>query len=431
MKKTDNLQKIIYQAQIAQKAGNFIEASKLYEECLQKKPDYLPVLNTLGAIYVELGNFNRAEQILKKAITIESKNIFALYNLARLYHIQGLYKKAQQLYEKIVALDPNFGHAWNNLGLIFKELAKLNKAIYALKRASTLLPDYAPVFNNLAVTLEETDNFHEAEKTFKKAIKIQKDYFAAKFNLGCLLFRLERFNEAKYYLKLALKENHTDPTILFLLKCIEQKELPDRAPVEYVKKTFDHCATKFEKTLLKDLNYQTPQKLFELFLPHLKKDTNILDLGCGTGLGAEFYRPYAKFLCGIDCSSKMLKKAREKNIFDNLIEADIIKKWPLTTKFHYIYSSDCLCYFGELEKLFKRIKKELFINGLFGFSVEALKDSNKNFTLGRSGRFAHKKGYILNALKKSKFECIDFKETVLREEKGQPVLGYLVIVKSI
>ena len=32
-------------------------------------------------------------------------------------------------------------------------------------------------------------------------------------------------------------------------------------------------------------------------------DASVLDLGCGTGLGSPFYRPYAKLLIGVDVSA--------------------------------------------------------------------------------------------------------------------------------
>ncbi len=427
---TNKLKKILNSAKLAQNSGKLVHASRLYEEFLQIMPDYLPVLSNLGTIYVELGNFDKAEKLLKRAAQIDNKNIYILYNLARLYHIKEKYKEAKQLYEKIVKHNPNFGHAWNNLGLIFKALGKLPEAITAFKKATKLLPNYAPSFNNLAVAFEEANHFYEAEKNFKKAIEINNNYIPAKFNLGCLLFRLERFKEAKYYLKEVLTQKQEEPTALFLLKCIEQKEIPQRAPVEYIEKTFDHCADVFEEKLLKELKYQTPKKLFKLFQPYLKENSNILDLGCGTGLGAEFYRPYAKLLYGIDCSSRMLKKAKAKDIFDKLIKADILNPWPIDIEFEYIYSSDCLCYFGELSQLFAIIKKYLVHNGFFGFSVEALKDSGEDFALGTSGRFSHKKEYIIGSLNENKMECIDLQETILRKEQGKPVLGYIVIARS-
>jgi SAM-dependent methyltransferase len=75
---------------------------------------------------------------------------------------------------------------------------------------------------------------------------------------------------------------------------------------------FDRCAGTFERILVKDLEYKTPELLFDLVRPYLTEEMNVLDLGCGTGLGSQRYRPFAKRLIGVDASSKMLEKAAQK-----------------------------------------------------------------------------------------------------------------------
>lgn len=56
------------------------------------------------------------------------------------------------------------------------------------------------------------------------------------------------------------------------------------------------------------------------------KLTRIVDLGCGTGLvGAELQRLGYDDLDGIDLSREMLDVARSKGIYQNLIEADLLK----------------------------------------------------------------------------------------------------------
>ena len=78
---------------------------------------------------------------------------------------------------------------------------------------------------------------------------------------------------------------------------------------------------------------------------------NVLDLGCGTGLGANFYRPFAETLTGVDISPKMLEKAEEKKLYDRIHVFDMLQKWEFTEKFDLIYSSDVFVYFGNLEPI--------------------------------------------------------------------------------
>ncbi|WP_163364132.1 class I SAM-dependent DNA methyltransferase, partial [Klebsiella aerogenes] len=48
-----------------------------------------------------------------------------------------------------------------------------------------------------------------------------------------------------------------------------------------------------------------------------------LDLGCGTGLMGERLRPFVDRLEGYDISASMLRKARDKGVYDHLGKADL------------------------------------------------------------------------------------------------------------
>jgi predicted TPR repeat methyltransferase len=89
----------------------------------------------------------------------------------------------------------------------------------------------------------------------------------------------------------------------------------ERAPSEYVQQLFDQYAQKFDSHLVEVLSYSVPDKLAELLRPHAESSRAkwaMLDLGCGTGLSGAAIAPYARELVGVDLSSKMLEKARER-----------------------------------------------------------------------------------------------------------------------
>ena len=50
----------------------------------------------------------------------------------------------------------------------------------------------------------------------------------------------------------------------------------------------------------------------------------ILDAGCGTGLAGKKLREKASRLVGVDISPKMLIKAEEKGIYDELVEMELV-----------------------------------------------------------------------------------------------------------
>ena len=127
-----------------------------------------------------------------------------------------------------------------------------------------------------------------------------------------LLQKTEQFKEAEEHYNKVLKIQPDNEVAKFMLQSIRGDETPDAAPVEHVRSIFDQCAENFETILVQGLEYKTPELLFNLVRPYLTEKMTILDLGCGTGLGAQLYRPFAKSLTGVDVSAKMLKKASEK-----------------------------------------------------------------------------------------------------------------------
>jgi len=94
---------------------------------------------------------------------------------------------------------------------------------------------------------------------------------------------------------------------------------------EETKALYQDWAETYDDTMLDGLGYLTPFKTADLlakFLPD--KAASILDVGCGTGLAGQalFERGFVN-LSALDYSSEMLRVARERKIYSDLIEADL------------------------------------------------------------------------------------------------------------
>ena len=50
---------------------------------------------------------------------------------------------------------------------------------------------------------------------------------------------------------------------------------------------------------------------------------DVLDAGAGTGLCGESLRTYARKLVGIDLSARMLEKAKDRAVYDELVVAEL------------------------------------------------------------------------------------------------------------
>jgi predicted TPR repeat methyltransferase len=270
----------------------------------------------------------------------------------------------------------------------------------------------------------------DASKSYRKAIEVRSDYASAHFNLGVSLQKLRLFKEAEDHYNKVLETKPDDEAARFMLQSLGRPGAFDAAPAEHVRRIFDRCAGTFERILVKDLEYKTPQLLFDLVRPYLTEAMDVLDLGCGTGLGSQLYRPFAKRLIGVDVSSKMLEKAAEKKIYNRLKVFDILQDWEFSQKFDLIYSSDVFVYFGNLDPIIRSASSYLVDGGILAFSVERLEDSSMAYRLFPSGRYAHSRTYIQDCLRRHGLQLKEETKADIRKESGNQVKGLLIVANK-
>jgi predicted TPR repeat methyltransferase len=417
-RRKENSEYILRKASLAHREGRLAEAEKGYSKILKKKPDWVEVLNALGTVFLDQARPEKARKYFEKATGLSPSFLPACYNLAWLMQRENDHRGAINIYRSMLEKQPDYGLAWNNLGVAYRETGDPDEALSCFEKAVEFAPGMAEAWNNLGVAQDEFNLSEKASKSYIKAIEIRQDYASAHFNLGLSLQKLRRFKEAEEHYNKVLETRPDDEAAQFMLQSLGTSAAPDAAPVEHVRRIFDRCAGTFERILVKDLEYRTPQLLFDLARPYLAEGMNVLDLGCGTGLGAQLYRPFAKRLTGVDVSSKMLAKAEEKKIYDRLEIFDILQDWDFAQKFHLIYSSDVFVYFGNLDTIIRSASSCLVSGGIIAFSVERLEDNCTGYRLFPSGRYAHSKAYIRDCLKLHGLQLAEETESDIRKQSG-------------
>ncbi len=157
---------------------------------------------------------------------------------------------------------------------------------------------------------------------------------------------------------------------------------------------------------------------------------DILDAGCGTGLCGPLLRPLSRRLVGIDLSDGMLQKARASGVYDELQSAELTEYMTNHEgQFDVVVSGDTLVYFGDLSAPLKACRLSLRNGGTLVFTVEHLGLNDDHFQLNPHGRYSHTQKHIRRALKNSGFDTLAIDETVLRQERKEPVRGFVVIAK--
>jgi predicted TPR repeat methyltransferase len=159
-----------------------------------------------------------------------------------------------------------------------------------------------------------------------------------------------------------------------------------------------------------------------------EKSLDVLDAGCGTGLCGALVAPYARRLVGVDLSDGMLALAREKNVYDDLVNGE------LTTylrdhrgTFDLVVSADTLVYFGDLSAVADAAAHALRPGGMLVCTLEHAVDADPDvpFRLAFHGRYNHAQAYVERALTAAGFRAT-IAHAELRTEAGAPVAGLVV-----
>ncbi len=262
---------------------------------------------------------------------------------------------------------------------------------------------------------------------------------------GHSLSSLGRHDEAADAYADALKLGPADPYVRHLAASSGTVAAGERAPNDYIRVVFDGYAPYFEEHLL-SLEYRVPGLMRAAVLrqcPAVPGDDPVgpvLDLGCGTGMGA-----VALLGCGVgpfigvDLSPAMLRRAAEKGLYAELHEADLLAMLRQDTRrFPLVIAADVLCYFGALEALFAAVHRRLTAGGLFVFSCEELErnplDADAQpaaWSLGPQARYAHSHDYVVRCAQDAGFLIVEQPREVLRREMGAAVMGCVMALERV
>ncbi len=95
----NNARLFFYQANENLISGNFTQAINLYQQAIEKKPDYTDAYLGLGIAYKEIGDYPSALNSTNKVLELNPKYYQAYYNLALILEKQGQNRKAINSFE--------------------------------------------------------------------------------------------------------------------------------------------------------------------------------------------------------------------------------------------------------------------------------------------------------------------------------------------
>lgn len=439
-------------ARVAHRQGNLLEAQSCGEHVLRSRPNHPDALNFLGILQQEWGQSTQAEQLFRRAIRAAPGHASAYTNLGNVLIAQQRHEEAIATYRQAIIFKPDEVEACANLGASLKMLGRLPEALEVYRSASERLPGNPEIHYRLGVLLAELERTEEARAALRVTLQADGTHRGALMLMGTVLHRLGEREEARAVLSdavfqlggtenaLALLQHWVrlmpdDPVARHRLTAWFGEDAPTRASDAYVTDLFDRYADQFDRHLQR-LGYRAPALILERLAGVLGEgggQFDVLDAGCGTGLCAPLLRPYARHLTGVDLSSRMVDKARERGGYDELAVAELTAFLSERSQvYDLIVSADTLVYFGDLAPLCAAVASALRPGGWLAFTVERAEPdaAPEGHRLNKSGRYSHAADYLSRTLTAAGLSEPAVTEVTLRQEGDQPVFGYAVLARK-
>lgn len=409
---------------------NELDAAKTqFNNVLALNPQAIDALFYLGVLHLEHGALDDAEQAFHQVLESDSEQVQALVNLGVIALKREQHQLAVDYFSKALALDNHEIDARNNLAATFMHHDRFENALMHYDVLLQQDPHNIEYLYNSGVAQMALGHLNEATIHFDKIIELQPQHTAALNNLAAIYLKLDMRNTSRDYLQRAVAANPNDSISQHMLHAINGDEQGNTTP-DYAKNLFNNYALYYDQHMSGALNYTLPihigRTLHQQQLLHVN---TTLDLGCGTGLTGVVLREISGHLTGVDLAEKMLLRAKEKGIYDQLVQEELIHFLHNTPE-HYdlIVVADVFPYFGDLEPIIQLISQKLTQGGMCVFSTEI--NTTSPWKLEVSARFSHQPEYVMQLCARYHLQELSHNKVPARIQNQQPLHEMLYCVSK-
>lgn len=451
---------LLYQQQ------RFVEARALWQQVLQQQPQSFQAQFQLAQCYLAIEDYLAARPYLEWCQQQKPDEVAVLFQLATLHCQLEQEVEARAYFEAVLQLEPYHLEALNNYGVVSLRAKDYDKAIHCFATAMRIDSDHLPSRANLAQVLLQAGRYVEARDYFEQylqraptdlnarynagvvallladraaaleqfqAVLVEApDNVASLLNLAAMALQQQETSNAIGYYQRVLNVEPAQPIATYMLAALLRQDTPQKAPAAYVSALFDQYATHFDRHLSGALQYQTPQHLRQLYdrLTQGEPLARLLDLGCGTGLSGAAFADVASLMIGVDLSEAMLAKARDKQLYRDLLCQDMVSYLQQAGEgFDAMIAADVLVYLGDLSDFFEQAALRLNDQGWLLCSLEVAK-TEAPFELTQNGRFQHALSYIRQLAQAAGLHVVRHEKATLRLQEGEAVAGQIIALQK-
>jgi predicted TPR repeat methyltransferase len=369
------------------------------------------------------------------------RSLDELIDVARQHADRDELAQAEALYREAIALAPDHPATLTLLGLLLVDRANIDGAIDLLERAREFAPQAPPVHLALGSAYAAGGHDAQAVTALETAIKLDTTSTVPLERLAKHHIVVRRSREALGVLRRILGREPGNAHARFVLagltgergdaRADAQRDVRvERGPAALIADLFETYAAKFDEHLVDKLQYAVPTALAALVAQTGASPDGswrVLDVGCGTGLAGVAIRPYARTQIGSDLSPRMIARARQRGIYDELHVEDLVTTADRAREVDLIVAADVFIYVGVLEATFAACATALRPGGLLAFSVE--RSDSGPVILQSTLRYAHSDAYIRGLASTHELALERAEPATLRVDNGVDVVGVLYLLR--
>ncbi len=223
---------LLQNAQRLHRAGNLVEAARLYGEVLRINPQQFEALYALGVLYYQSSRYADAERLIAEAIRLNP-------HLAEPHHFLGCAlqrlnrnEEAIGAFNQALSVKPGFIDALMARGVARMTLNRYEEGLEDFDAIIAAEPQNAGAWNNRGCVLQGMNRNDDALAAFEKASSLKPDFIQALISGGSVLAGLKRFEDAAANYERALTLNPDLPyvrgnLVLYRLQCWDWRHLGD------------------------------------------------------------------------------------------------------------------------------------------------------------------------------------------------------------